>query len=98
MNRRTIFRPKASEEITEAAAWYEVRSAGLSAEFLHALDAAVASAERNPLLHPIVHGRLRRVLLRRFPYSLIYSCSDAEIVFVACAHWRQSPRRWRSRR
>ena len=98
MSRRTGFRPEAEEEISEAAAWYEARASGLSAEFLRALDATVALIEGDPFLHPRVHGQMRRALLRRFPYSLLYSCSEAEIVILACVHWRQNPRRWRSRR
>lgn len=82
----------------EAAEWYEERTPGLSAEFLRALDATVASVQRNPQQYPFVHEGMHRALLRRFPYSLIDSFSDEEIVVLTCAHWRQHPRRWRSRR
>lgn len=98
MTLRLVVRPEALEEISEAAAWYEGRAAGLSAEFLRALDAGLASIERNPLQYPTVRKPLRRALLRRFPYSLIFSASDEEIIVVACAHWRQDPRRWYRRR
>ena len=97
MSRRLVFRPEAEQEVAAAAEWYEARGSGLAAEFLRAFDVAVASVVRNPLQHPEVHPVLRRTLLRRFPYSLVYSVSDEEIVVVSCAHWRQNPRRWQRR-
>lgn len=98
MSRRIVFRPQALQEVFEAADWYEERSPGLSAEFLRALDVTVASVQRNPQQYPAVHKDMHRALLRRFPYSLIYSFSDKEVVVLACAHWRQHPGRWRNRR
>jgi plasmid stabilization system protein ParE len=69
----------------------------LSAEFLRALDATVASVQRNPRQYPIIRNNLRRALLRRFPYSLIFTVSEDEVVVAGCAHWRQDPRRWYDR-
>jgi plasmid stabilization system protein ParE len=94
---RLVFRPEAEEEIAASAEWYELRRAELAAEFLRALDAAVASVTRSPLRFPELHPGMRRCLLRRFPYSLIYSVSSEEIVIISCTHWRQNPRRrkWR---
>lgn len=40
---------------------------------------------------------LRRCLLRRFPYAIIYRVSAEEIVIVAYAHQRRRPGYWRSR-
>jgi plasmid stabilization system protein ParE len=98
VNRRLVFRPEAEEEIFGAAEWYEKRKLGLSTEFLRALDAVVAAVERNPFQFPQVHGEKRRALLRRFPYGVIYSVSDEEIVVLACSHARLNPLRWHRRR
>ena len=98
MSRRIVFRPQALREVSDAAEWYEERRPGLSAEFLRALDATAASIQRDPQQYPAVHGGMHRALLRRFPYSLVYAFSDEEIVVLACAHWRQHPRRWQERR
>jgi plasmid stabilization system protein ParE len=84
-------------ELYEAVDWYEARSLGLGAEFLRSLDAALASVEREPLSHAIVHANFRRALLRRFPYGLIYEISRDEILIAACIHGRRDPRRWQER-
>ncbi len=99
MSARLVWRPQALEEVAQAAQWYEERRSGLSAEFLRMLDATTASIVRAPLQYPTIHGTMRRALLRRFPYSLIFSVVEAEeVVVLGCVHWRQSPRRWRTRR
>jgi toxin ParE1/3/4 len=96
--RRLVVREAASEEMEEAAAWYANRSPGLGDEFLRTVKAAMAVALREPELYPVARGRLRRVVLRRFPYSIFFSATDDEVVIVACHHHRRDPRRWHRRR
>ncbi len=45
---RILFRPEARTEVLEAQTWYESRAAGLGLEFARAVEAALASAVRNP--------------------------------------------------
>jgi plasmid stabilization system protein ParE len=94
MNRTVILRPEAEAELTEAIDWYESRGEGLGADFMRAVDAAMAAIERNPEQHQIVRGQVRRAVLRRFPYGLIYVASEHEITVLACFHGRRDPRRW----
>jgi plasmid stabilization system protein ParE len=94
MNRSVILRPEAEAELAEAVDWYESRGKGLGADFMRAVEAALASIERNPEQHQIVKGKVRRAVLRRFPYGLIYLASQYEITVVACFHGRRDPRRW----
>lgn len=95
--RRFVVRPIALEEITEAAEWYERRSGTLSAEFLRAVDAVVAAIERAPERFPKIHREKRHALLRRFPYSIVFTASAEEIIVLSCTHWRQNTDRWRGR-
>ena len=69
---RVVFRPEARAESLDARNWYESRLPGLGLEFVRALEAALASATRNPQACSFIEGTLRRVILRRFPYSLIF--------------------------
>jgi plasmid stabilization system protein ParE len=97
MTRRILFRPEAEAELVEAAKWYEERGKGLGADFLRAVDVAIAAIERHPFAYRKVFGEVRRVLLRRFPYGVIYAVTDDEIVILACMHGRRDPRRWKER-
>jgi len=91
---RVAFRPEARIEALEAKAWYEQQSVGLGLEFARALDAAIASAIRTPEAHPQMLDECRRVLLRRFPYSVIFRPRDSELLIVAVFHHRREPGTW----
>lgn len=76
--------------------WYEERERGLGRDFLRAFRAATAVLRRTPLLYPLVAGA-RRVLLRRFPYSVFYEVHEVEVVVLACFHESRDPEEWRAR-
>lgn len=97
MSRPLVLRPAAEADIEEAFRWYEDQRAGLGSEFLLAVEAALAAIEREPELHAPVHRNARRVLLRRFPYSLLYLIQRESVDVLGCFHVRRDPRRWRSR-
>ncbi len=94
---RIVFHPEAETELLRSIDWYEERGKGLGAEFLRAVEAAVASIDRNPQQYQRVHGLARRVVLRKFPYSLIYLESASQIVVLACFHASRDPQRWHIR-
>lgn len=97
MTPRLVFRAEARTELREAREWYEARSAGLSLEFARAMDASLAAIRRHPEAYPVVEGDIRRVILRRFPYQVLYYREGAELVILACFHHRRDPDLWRSR-
>jgi len=84
----------ARQELDDAFDWYESQSAGLGYEFLDELDRAVRRIKVYPdSCMELVPG-LRRALLSRFPYGLIYGQEPAAIVVVAVAHLHREPRYW----
>lgn len=94
-----IIEPEAEIEINEAHQWYEQQSEGLGEEFLRALEAGLFSIRRTPLLYPKVRKQARRLLLRKFPYVVIYLLDKRrEKIFVlACLHGHRDPRKWQDR-
>ena len=88
---RVLFRPEARTEALEAKSWYEARSVGLGLEFARSLDAAIAAALRNPAAYSLVEGECRRILLRRFPFSLVYRVGADEFLVIAIFHHRRDP-------
>jgi plasmid stabilization system protein ParE len=96
---RVRFTGLADEDIAETYAHYETARRGLGEEFLDDLARAIETIGEFPERSAEVHRRLRRALLRRFPYSLYYRLVvDAQTVEVrACVHQRRHPRTWRRR-
>lgn len=89
----------ASEEFAAAVQWYEEQRPGLGAEFY---DAVVDTADRIET-HPEIgtpaspDQRIRRVLVRRFPYQVVYRLLLDEIVIIAVAHLKRRPGYWKAR-
>jgi plasmid stabilization system protein ParE len=89
--------PEAEAEILEAYQYYEDKAEGLGTEFVRAVDASLASIERNPRMYAVVHNDARRALLRRFPYGIFYVLEDDKIVVLACFHASRDPKQWQRR-
>jgi plasmid stabilization system protein ParE len=95
--RRVVWSSAAETEAADAALWYAAQKLVLAEQFLSAIEAAAHTVAQAPELYARVHGRLRRVLVRRFPYALIVRESDEELLVVACYHLHRDPRVWQSR-
>ena len=94
---RVLLRPEAEQELLQAQAWYESKALGLGFEFARAADAAVASALRNPFGHLRIEENFRRVLFRKFPYTLIYLSNQNELLVVSFFHQHREPGAWLKR-
>lgn len=94
---------EAAEEFEEAAAWYEREQEGLGGRFIEAFEHALQLlAEKNTPLIP-VDGKAgpkgaRKLILHKFPFSLIVHELPEVIVVVALAHHSRKPGYWRSRK
>ena len=50
----------------------------------------------DPRSFPLIHGQIRRLVLRQFPYAVYFREEGSEILVIAL-HGRQDPRRWLQR-
>lgn len=94
---RVRFRPQARAEIREARGWYESRVAGLGRAFISEVDTTISLLRLHPQMYAAVSDdeQVRRALLHRFPYSLVYEILTAhEILVLAGRHVRQGEMNW----
>ncbi len=98
MNRKVVFRRIARNEYDEAVAWYEGERAGLGLEFKDAVDAALTTIANTPLVFRRVRGRIRRAVVKRFPYTIHFIDEPQRIVVLAVYHAARDPHQllWRS--
>jgi plasmid stabilization system protein ParE len=73
----------------------EDRRQGL--EFLDELDRVVRMIKSFPLAASEIEPEIRRSLLARFPYAIVYGIDDQTIVVIAVAHTHRKPRYWITR-
>ena len=95
--RRLEIHPAAEAEARAARAWYADRSPAAGRSFLAELEQAVTSVLESPERWPEDDLGLRRFLLRRYPFAVIYRVRGEVVQVVAVAHGRRRAGYWRSR-
>ena len=94
---RIEFHPEAEAELLAAARYYEGQALNLGLEFLGAVEATCERVLDFPDLGLPFGRRLRRVLVPRFPYGVIYRREADRIWVVAVANLYRRPGYWRAR-
>jgi len=61
------------------------------------IDRCVTLAAEHPLQFPVVREDIRRVVARRFPYSVYFRAEDRRIVVLAVFHGSRNPGTWQPR-
>lgn len=93
---------EATEELIEAAVWYELEMPGLGEQFIGTFEQAVSKLkEPNPPLVPVVGQAAKRgakrLILQRFPFSVVVIENNQTIIVIALAHHSRKPGYWHDR-
>ncbi len=94
---RAELHPEAEDEFIEASLFYDLQLLGLGEGFICEVERVTKLLVEKPEIGARIDETFRRMLLNRFPYSLIYSLEPERIWIVAVAHQRRRPGYWRSR-
>jgi plasmid stabilization system protein ParE len=92
-----VWLPEADADLKEARAWYDNVRSELGERFAYAVEDTVETISESPLQFPVVHRKLRRAGVRRFPFGIFFEVQESRIVVIACFHGRRDPRRWKVR-
>ncbi|MBE3584487.1 MAG: type II toxin-antitoxin system RelE/ParE family toxin [Limnochordaceae bacterium] len=95
--RPVVFPALARDEAEDAVRYYEDRAEGLGLTFLAELAEAIDRIAANPEAYPPVGATIRRKLLRRFPFSVLYAIEPDKIRVLAIAHHKRRPGYWHDR-
>jgi plasmid stabilization system protein ParE len=94
---RLIVDASVEADIITAQAWLRERSPVAALRFARAVKNSLLLIAQNPHQYQSAYGRYRRAMVRPFPYGLIYTVTETEIVVIACMHARRNPAAWRDR-
>jgi len=88
------FHRLADRELNEAAQYYDLEKPGLGSSFLREVDRCLRAIEKHPEAGLILRGSVRRRLLRRFPYALLYTVKPDSIRILAVMNLKRRPTYW----
>lgn len=92
-----MFHEEARAEFLEASHYYEDRVAGLGQTFIDDVEQGTDEILGYPEGCAFCSENLRRKILKRFPYSLLYTVEADRIRIIAVAHHKRRPEYWRYR-
>jgi len=90
--KRVTFHRLAKRELTDAVHFYEEVDRGR--ELLEQVRRTIDRIRRFPESAPCIRGPVRRAILSKFSYSLLYSIEGNSIRILAVAHQRRDPMYW----
>ena len=91
---RPEFHRLAERELNEAAQYYNVEEPGLGSSFLQEVERCFQSIGAHPEAGAVLRGSVRRRLLRRFPYALLYKIKPSGIRILAVMNLTRRPSYW----
>ncbi len=89
--------PAALEEAEAAVDWYRRRSRRAAEMFLDELEGAIGRIHKNPEQFPRYEFGTRRIMIRRFPYFIVFRKTVTGTEIIAVAHGHRRPGYWRER-
>lgn len=98
MARRVRYYPLFTDDVVEAAAWYDYRSQGLGESFTANVSEAVSLLVADPERFALTAGGLRYARVRRFPYIVLFDLSHSELLILGVLHTARSIDKWREQR
>ena len=95
---KVFFHPQAEAEFNEAIDYYEGIEPYLGYDFALEVHLAIQRAVEFPEAWPVLEGDIRRSLVKRFPYGILYSAEQDGIFVVAVMNLYREPGYWKQRK
>ncbi len=91
---RVIFTRIAIQELEDAARYYELEHSGIGRRFKEEVEKSALRIAKYP--NSVVHraGEVRKCLLHKFRYKLMYFVEEDHILVIAVAHQHRKPIYW----
>ena len=67
---------------------------GLGKTFVIELERCINVIKRNPFAYPIIKENIRKAVIIKFPYSVLYRLEKGNIYILALMHQKRKPKYW----
>ena len=94
MNMKIDILEIARREYDEAKEFYEIEQPGLGAQFEEQIRHSPLRIQQYPQAWPPERKEIRRYLVHKFPYKILYSVQHNTMVVLAFAHLHRQPDYW----
>jgi plasmid stabilization system protein ParE len=88
-----IIRPLATTMAEKAYDWYEEQQSGLGKLFVTELVSCYDKLETWPAAYAKIYRDYRQIILKTFPYVVVYEIIAENVVVFAVFHTNQNPKK-----
>lgn len=97
MSYKVLLRPEAEVDFLDAVTYYEGNFKGLGTDFINSVETTLQSISHQPESFPIVYKNVRRSLIKKFPFGILYIVGENKIIVLAVFHFSRDPKNWKRR-
>lgn len=94
---RVIFHDLARKEFLDTRDYYDDFVFGLGKLFVEEVEKCLSIIKSYPLSYPILKDNIRKAVVLKFPYSILYRYEKNIIYVLAVMHQKRKPNYWSSR-
>jgi len=91
MSYQLVVRGSAARDVLETFFWYHTVRPQLGVRFMAELKECYDSIEADPRGYQIRKGDFRRVMLRKFPYRVVYEVEGQDVFIYRMIHVKRKP-------
>jgi hypothetical protein len=95
--RELRFLPEAQAELMHEIEYYSIARSGAGVRFQSAVESAPEMSIRHPLGGAPSPRHTRSVLVKGFPFSVVYRADESELLVVAITPHKRRPGYWLAR-
>ena len=88
------FLPEAKAELDDAIDYYELQVVGLGDTFKTIAKSTIKRISTFPTAWTKIRPDVRRCIMHKFPYNVLYSIEEECILIIAIAHHHRNPNYW----
>lgn len=89
-----IFNELAGDELKDAVDFYNLELSGLGDNFKDEIKKSLKRIHDYPTAWPTITRDIRKYILHKFPYKILYSVEKDHIFIIAIAHQHRKPNYW----
>jgi plasmid stabilization system protein ParE len=96
--KKYVFHPDAEKELIDAVNYYNTCQENLGYDFSVEVYTTIHGIMAQPQAWQLLKKTIRRALINRFPYGVIYHADKQQIIVLAIMHLHRKPNYWSKRK
>ncbi len=86
-----VVKHSAREMLNDAYWWYEEQLPGLGERFLNEIEHSFTKLANAPYSYSLLQENYRQLILKRFPYKIVFEVVEKNVVIYAVFHSKRDP-------